>query len=201
MIPDGFCQNAAGHLVPEDQVREQDKLRDATVRALADIAEKLNVALGQFKEKALADVADLVAISAEKYDVKIGGEKGNVSLTTYDGEYKLVRSTSERYQFTEEIEAAKALIDDCIVRWSEGANANIRALVDRAFRTDSQGQLKTSAVLELLRLDIDDDGWKRAMEALRDSIQTAGTATYIRLYKRKGKNNQYRQVPLDLAAV
>ncbi|MCO1336245.1 DUF3164 family protein [Microbulbifer sp. OS29] len=201
MIPDGFLLNAAGHLVPEDQVREHDKLRDSTVRTLADIAEKLNVALGQFKEKALADVADLVAIAAEKYDVKMGGEKGNVSLTTFDGEYKLVRSTAERYQFTEEIEAAKALIDDCILRWSEGANANIRALVDRAFRTDSRGQLKTSAVLELLRLDIDDEGWKRAMTALRDSIHTAGTATYIRLYKRKGKSAQYRQVPLDLAAV
>ncbi|MCO1337277.1 DUF3164 family protein, partial [Microbulbifer sp. OS29] len=65
--------------MPEDQVREHDKLRDSTVRTLADIAEKLNVALGQFKEKALADVADLVSIAAEKYDVKMGGEKGNVS--------------------------------------------------------------------------------------------------------------------------
>jgi CRISPR/Cas system Type II protein with McrA/HNH and RuvC-like nuclease domain len=122
-------------------------------------------------------------------------------VTSYDGRYKVVRSYAERVTFSEELEAAKELINDCIMRWSEGANDNIRALVDRAFRTDSQGQIKTTAVLELLRLEITDDGWLRAMNALKDSIQSAGTAVYIRIYKRVGETDQYQAVPLDLAAV
>jgi len=200
-IPEGYIRNAAGHLVPEDQIREHDKLRDATVRMLAERAELLHAQLKEFKKKALADIADLVSISAERYDVQVGGKKGNVQVTSYDGEYKIVRAAAERFTFTEEIEAAKALIDDCIIRWSEGANPHIRALVDRAFRTDSKGQIKTSAVLELLRLEIDDDGWKRAMEALKDSIQAVGTAIYVRVYKRVGNSDQYVALPLDLAAV
>lgn len=200
-VPAGYMRNAAGHLVPEDQVREHDKLRDQVARELAQEAEALHERLKAYKAKALADIADLVAIAAERYEVHLGGKKGNVTVTTYDAQYKVQRSYAERVTFTEELEAAKELINDCILRWSEGANPHIRALVDRAFRTDSKGQIKTTAVLELLRLEIDDEGWQRAMEALRDSIQSAGTAVYVRVYKRIGDSDQYRPLALDLAAV
>ena len=200
-IPDGFMLNSSGHLVPVDQVRDQDKLRDQVARDLASEAEEIHARLKAFKARALGDIADLVDISAQRYGVRIGGDKGNVTATTYDGEYKVVRSYAERVVFTEELESAKALINECIVRWSQGADANIRALVDRAFRTDTRGQIKTTAVLDLLRLEIEDETWERAMEAIKDSIQSAGTCVYIRVYKRVGRSEQYRAIPLDLAAV
>lgn len=199
--PEGYLRNAAGHLVPIDQVRDHDLLRDQTARDLAERALELNAELTAFKRQALADIADLVKIAGERYGVALGGKKGNVSISSYDGSVKVVRQVAERIAFTEELEAAKELINRCIERWSEGANANIRALVDRAFRTDTQGQIKTAAVLELLRLEIEDEEWKRAMEAIRDSIQAIGTAIYVRVYQRIGDSDQYRAVPLDLAAV
>ncbi|MEY2632353.1 MAG: hypothetical protein RIR00_1007 [Pseudomonadota bacterium] len=197
----GYVKNAAGHLVATDQVREQDRLRDAVARSLAARAFVLNAALEQFKLDALRDVADLIAISGEKYGLALGGKKGNVSIMSYDGMVKIVRSYAERLAFTEELESAKALINGCIDRWSEGANPHIRALVDRAFRTDTKGQIKTTAVLELLRLEIDDGEWVTAMEAIRDSIQSVGTAVYVRVYHRVGDSDQYVAIPLDLAAV
>lgn len=198
-IPEGYLLNPAGHLVPREQVREQDLLRDQVASELADHAINIHHQLKAFKARALADIADLVSVSAEKYKVAIGGEKGNVTITTFDGKYKVVRAYAERITFTEEIEAAKALINACIIRWSEGANDNIRALVDRAFRTDSKGQIKTAAVLELLRLEITDDEWERAMDAIRDSIQSTGTAVYVRVYQRIDGTDQYRAISLDLA--
>ncbi len=198
-IPEGYLLNPAGHLVPREQVREQDLLRDQVATELADRALNIHHQLKAFKARALADIADLVSVSAEKYKVAIGGEKGNVTITTFDGKYKVVRAYAERITFTEEIEAAKALINACIIRWSEGANDNIRALVDRAFRTDSKGQIKTAAVLELLRLEITDDEWERAMDAIRDSIQSTGTAVYVRVYQRIDGTDQYRAISLDLA--
>ena len=194
-------KNALGHLVPRANVREQDLLRDEVARNLASHASVLHQALADFKKKALADIADLVKIAGERYEVVLGGKKGNVSINTYDGKYKVQRAVADRIQFTEEIEAAKALINQCIARWSEGANDNIRAIVDRAFSKDTKGQLKTAAVLDLMRLDIDDAEWKRAMEAIRDSIQTTGTAIYVRVYERIGDSDQYKAIPLDLAAV
>ena len=200
-IPEGYMKNALGHLVPRANVREQDLLRDEVARNLASHASVLNKALADFKKKALGDIADLVKIAGERYEVVLGGKKGNVSINTYDGKYKVQRSVADRIQFTEEIEAAKALINQCIARWSEGANDNIRAIVDRAFSKDTKGQLKTAAVLDLMRLEIDDAEWKRAMEAIRDSIQTTGTAIYVRVYERIGDSDQYKAIPLDLAAV
>lgn len=200
-IPVGYMCNAAGHLVPESQVREHDKLRDNIAREIAEQAVEINDRLKQFKTRALQDLADLVSLSAEHYGVTIGGKKGNIAVTTYDGEYKVTRTIAERLTFTEELEAAKELVNRCIDRWSEGANGNIRALVDRAFKANGKGQIKTTAILDLLRLEIEDDEWSRAMEALKDSIQTTGTAIYVRVYKRIPCTDEYMAVPLDLAAI
>jgi hypothetical protein len=200
-VPAGYMLNAAGHLVPEDQVRDQDKLRNEVTLDLVFRAERINEELRAFKKRALDDIDDLVQISADRYGVKMGGRKGNVSLISYDGKYKVVRSFAERLTFTEELEAAKELINNCITRWSEGANDNIRALVDRAFRTNAKGQLRTTAILDLLRLEIEDEEWTRAMEALKDSIMVADTAVYVRFYERVGDTDQYKAIPLDLAAV
>lgn len=56
-------------------------------------------------------------------------------------------------------------------------------------------------MLDLLRIDIDDAEWKKAMQALKDSITANGTATYVRVYERIGSSDQYKAIPLDLAAV
>lgn len=198
-VPDGYMRNASGHLVPIEQVREQDKLRDQVARELSTRALALAVALKEFKQAALADIADLVTISGERYGVELGGKKGNVTVTTYDGRFRIQRAHADLISFTEELEAAKALINNCIERWSEGANPHIRVLVDRAFRTDTKGQIKTAAVLELLRLEIEDEEWQRAMEAIKDSIQSTGTAVYIRVYQRVGETDRYDPIVLDLA--
>lgn len=200
-IPAGFVKNAAGHLVPEHQVREHDKLRDQVAGDLAKQAVAISESLAAFKAKALGDIADLIAISAEKYQVKVGGKKGNVSIVTYDGRYKIERAMAERITFTEEILAAKELIDQCIRKWSEGADQHLRILVDRAFRANRQGQIKTGDVLSLLRVEIEDPDWQRAMEALKDSIQVNGTAVYIRVYQRVGNTDRYEPISLDIAKV
>lgn len=200
-VPEGYLLNALGHLVPREQVREHDLLRDETVRALAQKALAINKALTEFKAAALTDIADLITISAERYNVKMGGEKGNVSVTTFDGRYKIQRTYAERITFTEEIKAAEKLIYQCIQRWGKGANPYIRTFADRAFRANSKGELKMSEVLDLLRYEIDDEEWAQAMQAIRDSIQAIGNAVYVRVYERIGQSEKYRPVTLDLAAV
>lgn len=199
-VPDGYMENASGHLVPLSKVREHDKLRHDTASSLAAEALDIEQRLIAFKRRALGDIADLVQIAAERYDVQIGGDKGNLSIYTYDGRYRIERAYADQIRFTEEVEAARQLINQCIERWSEGADARIRVLVDRAFRTDKRGNMRTNAILELLRLEIEDDEWQRAMTALKDSIEVAGKAVYIRVYERVD-DDQYRPVTLNLAAV
>jgi hypothetical protein len=198
--PEGYLPDAQGRLVPIAQVRESDLLRDQVAGDLAIEAALLQVLLRSFKRRALADLADLVSTAAQRFGVQIGGGKGNLSVTTYDGAWKVQRVYRNVLTFSEEIHAAKALIDECITRWSEGADANIRVLVDRAFRTDKSGDLRTGPVLELLRVEIDDPEWKRAMRALTESIHVSGSAVYVRVFRRLDSGT-YVPVPLDLAAV
>lgn len=198
-VPAGYVKNAVGHLVLETQVRGHDKLRDSVARELANQAVAISEAMAAFKKKALADIDDLIAISLERYNVKLGGKKGNVSITTYDGEFKIEKSLANRLTFTEEILAAKELIYTCIRKWSAGADRHLMALVDRAF-TGRNGEIRTNDVLDLMRLDIDDEEWKTAMVALKDSIQINGKAVYIRVYKRVG-DDRYEPINLSMAGV
>jgi len=181
-VPAGYWQDTQGNLV---------KLRDQTVRLLFaranDVAELLRI----FKEAAMADVASFVQTSMEQYGVKIGGEKGNVTLMTFDGKYKLVRQMQDYIVFGEH----------CVVRWSEGANANIRVLVNDAFQVDKQGNINTGRVLGLRRLNIDDEQWQTAMKAIGDSVQVATTRPYIRFYVRDDASGRYEALSLDMASV
>lgn len=196
--PTGYRTNAQGHLVPETQISEIDKLRDETVLAIVAKAKAQQQTLTEFKAASMAAVADFVDLSAAEYDVQYGGAKGNVCLTSFDGRYRIQRSVAQLRNFDERIQAAKALIDSCINRWSEGANDHIKALVDMAFRVNKQGHIDVNQVLSLRALSIDDVEWKRAMDAIADSIQFVGTASYLRIYERS-ESGAYHQIPLDIA--
>ncbi|MFK4751472.1 DUF3164 family protein [Oceanobacter antarcticus] len=200
-IPSGYMQDARGRLVPEDQVREQDKLRDQCVTDLVKQAQAISQQLTEFKRTALADIADLLQIAADKYEVTLGGKKGNVSLSSYNGRYKIQRVFAEQIQFSEELEAAQQLFAECLDKWTENADVNIRALVDRAFRTTRSGQIKTAELLGLLQLEINDTDWQRATNALKDSIRVGGSTVYVRVYERIDDTDKYRQIALDLASV
>ena len=200
-VPAGYMKNALGHLVPTELVRESDLLRDELVRDLAVEAMELSEKLQAFKRKALGDIEALIALSAEKYGIKIGGKGGNVQLYSYDGKYRIERVNAKVIVFTEELEAAKALVEKCIIKWSDGARSELKAIVMQAFKPNTNGELRTSAVIELLRLEIDDEGWKQAMQALKDCLQANGTTTYVRVYKRIGMSEKYQLISLDLAGV
>lgn len=197
-VPEGYRLKANGNLVPESQVKEVDKLRDDVVLAIVEKAKTAQAMLAEFKVGAMSQIRDFVDLSAEEYAVKYGGTKGNVSLLSFDGKYKLMRAVGEHRVFDERIQAAKAKIDACINVWSEGSNDKIKALVEHAFRVNKQGHIDVNQVLGLRQLNIDDVDWVEAMDAIADSIQVAGTSSYLRIYERK-EDGQYQQISLDIS--
>lgn len=199
-IPPGYWKNARGDLVPESRVTDIDKLRDQVVRDLCVMAKERSVGLRDFKLNSMQNVATLVTISMEQYGVKSGGDKGNVTLTTYDGGFKIVRQMADHLVFGEQLQAAKELIDQCVIRWAKDADDNIKALVTHAFQTDKEGKINTGRVLGLRQLKITDEDWLKAMQAITDSIKVASTKPYIRFYERNAAGG-YDPINLDLAAV
>ena len=196
--PAGYRTNAQGHLVPESQIKPLDKLRDEVVMNIIEAARQQRQLLVEFKLGSMQKITDLIDLSSSEYGVEFGGTKGNVSLVSFDGRYKLVRAVGEHRVFDERIQAAKKLIDDCIGEWSGGADEKIMALVDHAFRVNKQGKIDINQVLGLRQLDINDAKWNEAMDAIADAIQVTGTSQYLRMYERQS-DGSYKQLSLDLA--
>ena len=149
----------------------------------------------------MGDIEAFVALAAEKYGANLGGQKGNVTLMSFDGRYKLRRQIGENLTFDERLQAAKALIDDCIREWTTGSRTELQALINDAFQVDKEGRINTGRILGLRRLNIEDDRWRRAMDAISDSLQVSGTTAYFRLYERQGDGERYTSVPVDMAAI
>ncbi|MCD1597893.1 DUF3164 family protein [Rheinheimera aquimaris] len=200
-IPDGYWENALGALVPEHLIREIDKQRDQLVKELVAKAQDINQKLSEFKQTAFADIQAFVQLSAEAYDVSIGGKKGNVTLYSYDGRYKIQRSVADTMSFDERIQAAKALILECGQDWTSESKPEAKVVIDHAFAVDKNGNLSVSRILDLRRLDIKDPRWVKAMTAIGESLQVVGSKAYVRVYERIGTSDQYKPIPLDLAAV
>lgn len=199
--PAGYWVNAKGVMTPDSIVKEIDKERDSLVGELVERAIAINTVLSEFKLKAFADIQAFVDLSAEKYNAKKGGAKGNVTLFSYDGRFKIQRAMADNIKFDERLQAAKTLIDECLVDWMEGARPEIHALISEAFSTDSEGNIKTGRVLALRRLEIDDERWQNAMVAIGEAVQVVGTKSYIRVYERVGDSDEYRPISLDIAGV
>lgn len=198
-IPAGYKQAANGDLVPITKIKPIDLARDELVHEIVSQAKKVGTLLAEFKDNTFADIAAFVELSAEQYGAKLGGKKGNVTLVSFDGQYKIQRAYADNIVFDERLQAAKALIDGCITRWSEGINDNIQVLVNQAFEVDKEGKISTGRVLSLRRLNITDADWQRAMDAIGESLQVIGTKAYIRIYERVGDSDEYRPLKLDLA--
>lgn len=199
-IPEGYMRDAQDRLVPVGSVKDVDKARDSLVREIAGRAVALREAMKGFRDDVMGDVAAFVQLSAEQYGAKIGGNKGNLTLTSYDGAFKIQRQVSETLVFDERLQAAKSLIDECITEWTEGSRDEIRALINDAFQVDQAGRINTGRVLSLRRLKIGDERWHRAMQAVSDSLQVAGSKAYIRVYARR-PDGKYEPIALDLAAL
>lgn len=198
-IPEGYMEDAQGRLVPRDTIREVDLARNDLVVESMFAAKRMAVALAKFKTDIMDDIQAFCELSAEKYGATLGGKKGNVTLFSYDGRYKMMRSIDDFITFDERLQAAKVLIDDCLKRWSEGSNANLRTIVNDAFQVDKAGRINTNRVLGLRRIDIQDETWQQAMQAISESVQVVSSKAYVRFYERQ-PDGSYRQLNLNIAA-
>lgn len=199
--PIGYWVDARGIMTPEDVVKAIDKERDSLVGEMVERAIGINTVLSEFKLRAFADIQAFVDLSAEKYGAKKGGAKGNVTLFTFDGRFKIQRAMQDKLQFDERLQAAKTLIEECIAGWTEGVRPEIHILISEAFSTDKEGNINTGRVLALRRYDIEDERWQNAMDAISEAIQVVGSKSYIRVYERVGDSGEYKPISLDIAGV
>lgn len=200
-IPEGYMQDAKGALIPNDLVKPQAKLTDEMVRNLVASAASVQEVMRQFKQTAMSEMTGMQDLLDQEYGVKRGGQRGNLSFRSYDGSMRVEISVGDVTRFGPELKSAKALIDECIEDWAEGANDNIRVLVNAAFQVNKAKQVDKARVLGLRNLDIKDARWQRAMDAISDALMVDETRTYIRFYQKDPKSGVMKPVSLDMAVL
>ncbi|MFZ5760975.1 MAG: DUF3164 family protein [Thermodesulfobacteriota bacterium] len=199
-VPEGYKADAKGRLVPVEMISQANLSRDELVYEIVGKARQVAAQVAEFKKAVLGDIEAFAQLSAEKYGVSLGGIKGNLVLTSFDGKYRVLRAVDERQEPDERLQAAKALIDQCLEEWTSDSRPELKTLIDRVFREDNQGRINTKQLLALRQYDIDDARWRQAMQAIADSLQVIGSSVYIRIYERDDETGKYRQMPLDVSA-
>lgn len=206
-IPDGrkvvdgntYMTDGKGSLTPIEMIRAQDLLQDEIVRKIMGYMVAASEQITRLKAHSFDDIGDFEALLAQEYGATVGGAKGNKSLMTVDQLFKIEINVQDRVAFGPELTIAKSLVDECLREWSADANPELRAIVANAFQTDKAGQINRSHIYMLLRLEIADDRWQRAMQAIRDAMLVVGSKTYMRAYRRDSFDADWQAVTVDMA--
>lgn len=195
-----YLRDAKGSLVPLAAVKAADLLMDEAVRGTLAEARDISAVIAAFKARAFERVGALQALLAQDYGATLGGVKGNITLMTFDGCAKVQVQVADRLEFGPELLSAKSLIDECLIEWAVDSRVEVQALVNRVFQVDKEGQISKAGLFMLLRVEIADERWVRAMDAIRDSIRVVGSRQYVRFYQRDSSDAQWRAVSIDIAS-
>jgi hypothetical protein len=195
-----YLRDAKGALMPVETIKAQHRLEDETVRKVMFFARALEDQIARFKAHTFEDLNAFQSLLEQEYGARAGGAKGNVTFQSFDGTMKVQVQIADQISFGPELQQAKKLVDECLVEWGSQSHEAIRALVNRVFSVEKEGQINRAELFSLLRLDIADERWVRGMSAIRDAIRVTGTKPYVRFYERTSPDAPWRFINLDIAA-
>jgi len=195
-----YLRDARGALVPLESIKPMDLLIDEQVRKILKFAAELSAQVSRFKGYTFEDIGALQALVDQEYGARLGGAKGNLTLTSFDGCARVMLHMQDQIDFGPELQTAKKLVDECLSEWAADSSAEIRALVTRAFQVDKEGHINRAEIFMLLRVEIADERWQRAMDAVRDSIRILGSKAYLRFQTRSSPDAAWSSITIDLAA-
>ena len=199
-VPDGYAVNAKRHMIPGELVRDADSLENDVVRRILAFGLDLANQIARFRAHTFDDLATFLDLLGEQYGRRRTAGKGGYSCTSYDGRLKVQVQVQDRITFGPELQVARELVNACLIDWAEDAQPEARAIIQDAFAVDKHGSVNREAVFRMRRLQIDDERWKRAQQAVSDSIRTEGAKAHVRLYMRPTPEASWTLVPINIAS-
>ena len=199
-IPSGYAVNAKRHMIPGELVRDADRLEDDVVRRILAFGLDLADQIARFRAHTFDDLATFLDLLGETYGRGKTAGKGGYSCTSFDGRLKVQVQVQDRITFGPELQVARELVNECLADWAADSQPEARAIIQNAFSVDKQGSVNREAIFRMRRLQIDDERWKRAQQAVSDSIRIEGAKSHVRLYMRSTPESKWTQVPINIAA-
>ena len=110
---------------------------------------------------------------------------------------RILIAQQDTVTFNEQLQLAQELLNQWMNGKVSGIDANLKTLIDDTFYATG-GAIRTSRILALLRLNIKEAAWLKAMKLIRNSITVSGSKEYIRFYS-KNPSGEFELIPLDLS--
>lgn len=199
---EGNWLNSQGKAVPPGYVPKADKLRDRLVERHFAKAEKVRAAMATLKEATNEAVADHIETLFTEHGVK-PNDGGNYTLTNFAGTQQVAVKVQHFMDFDERIEAAKAIVDECLEKWAEGGHENLRVIVTEAFRVRDKRGLDVKSILALRNYKMKDNTgrWQEAMDLITESLHVDRSRAYLQFRSRATSSSDWQTLSLDLAGV
>lgn len=201
VIPQGWRLDRKGRLVQENDIDAYDVEMDAFVSKHLQKALELQAQLREFKKTVYEDCLAFQELIAEKYDTKIGGKKGGMSFTSFDGKHQIRICVQDRFTFGPELKVAEKLMKECANEWAETSRSEVKSIILGLFETDKEGGISVKKVMDFRRQykDISQDSrWIKAMDAIDEALRVVGSKSYLNFKQRNGED-KYLNIPLDIA--
>ncbi len=195
-----YLTNSRGTPIETKFISPASLMEDQIVKKLIERAQALNEALAAFRNEAFDEVDTYLELLAEKFGAT-PRKASNAQLTDFSEHFRVDVSTGKFLSLGPELQAAKTLVDECLERWSETADDNLRAIVNDAFDVGSENRVKVDRVLALRRVQIQDETWQRAMQAITEAVRVTRSKRYVRFHYRPNSDANWVQIALDLARV
>jgi hypothetical protein len=199
LLPDHMF-DGMGRQVPIELIKKIDLWKDEFVNNSVKEAEAMQDILMEFKIKQFDLADELKKKINDELDIKLGGQRGNVTFKSYDQELKVNVSVQVNKEADSEFTDGINIVLELLDKWTEGANKNAVAYIQKKMRGNSEGVVSLSEALSLRHLEIDDPSgrWNAAMKLIADSMKETSSSRFIRYYK-KDENGKSVAIPLDIA--
>ncbi len=186
-----------GNEVPEKYIAKEHKDRDKLVSSLVAKARQLNLVIKNEKKLMEQAIAKFLDDSAQRE-----GEEwvGGTTLYNFSMDEAISIKIAKKWTFDEKLQIAKQKIDKVIEARSATSDDLIVALVNRAFKVDSKGEVDAKQLIGLRQLQVDDELWNEAMELIADSQKVQSTKTYF-YFQEAGEDGKLVSIVLDFAAL
>ncbi len=207
-IPDGivemdgnaYMRDGTGDLRAVENISPAKKLRDEMVRREFGFGLALHYQVARFKGHLMTNLGNFDALMEQEYGLSVGGKKGNRTYSTHDALFRIVVRMHDQIAYGPELQAAKALFDECLNEWSADTRPTLRSIVTNAFDTNKEGQINRQNIHTLLNAEDDDARWQRGQQAIRDAMYVIGASEYVRFEMRDHCRAKWQSVTISLAS-
>jgi len=159
---------------------------DTKNSVIIDLCQKalgLNAALKAFKKQAFEDLGALYELLQE-YSKRHSDGKGNFTVETQDGTYKIEFSRQNLGFFDERADQGERHIIDFVNSQFSGDPTTKKLITSLLERSKDKLDIKLVQKLYAMEADYQDNNWKEGIKLLKESWTPSNTKDYIRFFRK-----------------